>query len=480
MNELSSCRILIIDDDEDSRFLLQCLLEKLCQIETAANAAEGLHKARQSTPDLVLLDINMPGEDGFSVCRRLRANPETSITPVIFITASTDMEDMVQGFAAGAVDYLNKPFDISEVNARVTAQLRQQLIIQERSHRLGKLSKALASLEQSYLFFADHSADVLIRCGGDGIVRHINRQWTQLSGLQGGNPIGRPVEELAIEQDRALVRASLDEALDQRREQLRLEFSIPTPAGPCPVRGSFLFHREPEGRCLEINAVLSDLSDILNSDMGFKTTQNAVRMAAAAHLTYLENISHEVRTPLNGIFGAVTALEESESLAPEIQETIHTLGNETRRLETLLTTMLAARPAPPNLLPTSAEMPILIVDDIPSNLKVLQLALRGLGFKNVQTALSGEEGWAAWQQNFHSLVLLDYRMDGMSGYELCQLIRRHEKGGTPFILGVSANALPENEAKAAESGFNAQIAKPVSRLKLRAALEGFGVKTPTP
>jgi CheY-like chemotaxis protein len=232
MKDLQSCRTLIVDDDEDSRFILQCLLEKLCLVETAENAAIGLHKIEQWKPDLVLLDINMPGEDGFALCRRLQAASDISSVPVIFISASTDAEDVLRGFSAGAVDFINKPFDISEVNARVTAHLRQQLIIQERSSRLGKVAKDLAALEQSYLFFADHSADVFVRCGPDSVVRHINRQWTMLTGLQTGNPIGRPVEELAVESDRALLRASIDEAFDQKRELLRVEFSVPTPGGP--------------------------------------------------------------------------------------------------------------------------------------------------------------------------------------------------------------------------------------------------------
>ncbi len=478
MSDLSHCRVLVVDDDEDSRFLLQCLLEKVCQIDVAENPTVGLHKIQNWRPDLVLLDINMPGEDGFSLCRRIRMASDIADTPVIFISASTDADDVLRGFSAGAVDFINKPFDISQVNARVTAQLRQQMIIKERSERLGKVAKDLATLEQSYLFFADHSADILVRCGADTVIRHVNRQWARLTGLQSGSPIGRPVEELAIQADRALLRASLEEALDQRREQIRVEFSLPSPSGPCPVRGSFLFHRAPDGRCVEINAVLSDLSDFLSPDLSFQAAQQAVERAAAAQLTYLENISHEVRTPLNGILGAVAALQERFRDDPTAGDLLDLLSIESNRLQQLLDSMLAARPSSIGQDHLSVNQPVLLVDDVASNLKVLQLALRGLGFKELQTALSGEEGWDIWQQMQQPLVLLDYRMEGMSGYDLCRLIRAHAHGAKPIIIGVSANALPENEALAYEAGFNAQMAKPVSRLKLRSVLEKLGYSFP--
>ena len=85
----------------------------------ALNGADGLLSAQYGQPDLILLDIKMPGQDGFSVCRQLKSNTCTQSIPVIFFTALNVLEDKLSAFQLGAVDYITKPFDVREVMARV-------------------------------------------------------------------------------------------------------------------------------------------------------------------------------------------------------------------------------------------------------------------------------------------------------------------------------------------------------------------------
>ena len=82
-----------------------------------------------------------------------------------------------------------------------------------------------------------------------------------------------------------------------------------------------------------------------------------------------------------------------------------------------------------------------------------------------------------WEEGRHVLACFDYRMGEMSGRGLCRLIRAHPAGASTVILGVSAHALPENAAEATAAGFNAQVAKPISRIKLEGALHSLGVAT---
>jgi diguanylate cyclase (GGDEF)-like protein len=119
-------RILVVDNEADIRRFIEVNLRlEGFEVVTAADGAEALDKARQSDPALVLLDVMMPGIDGIEVCRRLRADPRTSHIPVILLTAKSMTVDKVVGLAAGADDYVLKPFDPMELVARVQTTLRR-------------------------------------------------------------------------------------------------------------------------------------------------------------------------------------------------------------------------------------------------------------------------------------------------------------------------------------------------------------------
>ena len=118
--------VLMIDDESDHLRPALELLLGFYQLEilTAVNGQEGLHVAEQAQPDLILLDIRMPGMDGFDVCRQLKSKAGTSAIPVIFLTAQTEFEDKLTGFGLGGVDYVTKPFDAPELILRITNHLR--------------------------------------------------------------------------------------------------------------------------------------------------------------------------------------------------------------------------------------------------------------------------------------------------------------------------------------------------------------------
>ena len=119
-----SDKILIIDDDLDTLRLVGLMLQRQgYQISAATNGQQGLDKAFEEDPDLILLDIMMPDMDGYEVTRRLRRNPSTLETPILMFTAKTQLDDKVIGFEVGANDYLTKPTHPSELQARVKALL---------------------------------------------------------------------------------------------------------------------------------------------------------------------------------------------------------------------------------------------------------------------------------------------------------------------------------------------------------------------
>jgi two-component system response regulator RpaA len=123
---MSTAHILIIEDDDlVSRTIQRSLNNDEFQISLADNGLEGIKLARKRSPDLVILDVMMPEMDGYEVCRMMRADSRLSLTPVLFLTAKIKDEDRVNGFLAGADDYLTKPFNVDELILRVRAILRR-------------------------------------------------------------------------------------------------------------------------------------------------------------------------------------------------------------------------------------------------------------------------------------------------------------------------------------------------------------------
>ncbi len=121
-----SQQILIVEDEADIRELLRFNLEREgFSVLEAADGTEGLKLARQHMPDLMLLDVMLPGFDGFEVCRRLGAQSETANIPVLMLTARGEEMDRVVGLSLGADDYVVKPFSVRELMLRIRAVLRR-------------------------------------------------------------------------------------------------------------------------------------------------------------------------------------------------------------------------------------------------------------------------------------------------------------------------------------------------------------------
>jgi two-component system NtrC family sensor kinase len=142
--------ILIVDDiPTNIKVLLDFLHYSNFSVSVAKNGESALKKAQEELPQLILLDVMMPGIDGFETCRRLKANPKTKDIPVIFMTALSDVVDKVKGLQVGAVDYITKPFQHQEVLARINVHLelrktQLKLVQQEKMSSLGQLVAGVA------------------------------------------------------------------------------------------------------------------------------------------------------------------------------------------------------------------------------------------------------------------------------------------------------------------------------------------------
>jgi sigma-B regulation protein RsbU (phosphoserine phosphatase) len=162
MKKLSDCRVLLVDDAKANLDILVEGLKADHKLSLALNGETALQIAARTPPDLVLLDIMMPGMDGYEVCRRLRQMPETAEVPIMFLSSLEEVQNKTRGFEAGANDYLTKPFEMLEVKARVRSLLKakaysdavKEQIASElrvaREIQMGMLPHDFAPFEKSY------------------------------------------------------------------------------------------------------------------------------------------------------------------------------------------------------------------------------------------------------------------------------------------------------------------------------------------
>jgi phosphoserine phosphatase RsbU/P len=147
MNPLDEKKtVLVVDDAPANIQVVNSILKDICRVRIATDGEKALVLARaEPAPDLILLDVVMPGMDGYEVCTRLKADPATADIPVIFLTVQTESEDETHGFDVGAVDYIRKPFSPPVVKARVQTHLVLRSIREKLALQLEELREELAT-----------------------------------------------------------------------------------------------------------------------------------------------------------------------------------------------------------------------------------------------------------------------------------------------------------------------------------------------
>jgi putative two-component system response regulator len=150
-------RVLIVDDESSARIALATLLRREgFEVRDVSNGEAALSECASFRPDLILLDIVMPGVDGFEVCRRIKATPETRLTPVVLITGLSATEDRIKGINAGADDFLSKPIDFNELLARTRSLLRLKQYTDELENAEGVLFSLALSIEARDPYTSGH------------------------------------------------------------------------------------------------------------------------------------------------------------------------------------------------------------------------------------------------------------------------------------------------------------------------------------
>lgn len=168
--------LLVVDDTPASVDLLHAMLRDDFEIKVATNGERAVAVAqKEPRPAIILLDVMMPGVDGYEACRRLKENPDTALIPVIFITAKTEVEDEQKGLSLGAVDYITKPFNPDLVKARVEAQFSHY----QETRALAEQVEALrARLARAFTDFTPERLAAIIDAGeGDSVEFKSTMRW---------------------------------------------------------------------------------------------------------------------------------------------------------------------------------------------------------------------------------------------------------------------------------------------------------------
>jgi adenylate cyclase len=216
----SLAKVLVVDDTPNNVKLLADLLTvKGYAVATAANGADALAKVASEKPDLVLLDVMMPGLSGYDVCRRIRADAVTALLPVVLVTSLDPLQERVHGIEAGADDFLSKPINQPELFARVRSLLRVKSLQDEVGRQADALKEWNLKLEQRVTeqvaelhrlgqlkrFFSPHVADAIVSAGEHSILgahrREISYVFVDLRGFTAFTDGAEPEEVEAVLRD---------------------------------------------------------------------------------------------------------------------------------------------------------------------------------------------------------------------------------------------------------------------------------------
>ncbi len=197
---LENMSVLLVDDTPANIDILRKTLENNgLNISFATGGELAFKLACENPPDLILLDVMMPGLDGFDTCRKMKKNEKTKDIPIVFLTAKTDQQDIMEGFSVGGSDYVFKPFNRKEVLTRVKNHLKAQHLLREKNRLIKKLqilNDELCESQYQYKNIIETISEIVITLDPDGNITSINPSFSKLLGYRISDIKGKPITEL--------------------------------------------------------------------------------------------------------------------------------------------------------------------------------------------------------------------------------------------------------------------------------------------
>jgi len=263
-------KILAIDDKMDNLITLSALLKNLlpgCSVITAQSGMEGIEMARSELPDAILLDVKMPGMDGFETCRRLMLDESTRRIPVIMITAiKTDPDSRVKGLEIGANAFLAKPIDQHELVSQVKVALRikkAEDALREQKDSLDRVvqerTAALRESERKYREIFEKIIDLFYIVDNEGILRIVSPSVEQILGYAPDQVIGKKLAGFYVNPED---RGQFLSILREKEEVKEYETSLRAKNGSVVwVSTNAQFYRDEQGNILGVQGISRDITD---------------------------------------------------------------------------------------------------------------------------------------------------------------------------------------------------------------------------
>ena len=320
-------RILLADDNADMAAYARRLLSDRWEVDTVHNGLDALRVARERRPDLIVTDIMMPELDGLGLLREVRADPELASTPVIMLSARAGEEARLEGLAAGADDYLVKPFSARDLIARVGAQLvkaRVRTVEQEHSRRLVNV-------------FTNAPVAIAILRGAEHVYELANAPYLQLVG--GREVIGRPIRLALPELEGQGTFELLDAVSASGEPYIGKSRHVVLNRGPRgePEDAYFDFVYQPTfGADGLVDAIVVIAHDVTELARAKTQAEEANRLKDE----FLATLSHELRTPLNAVLGYTKMLRRGVIDAQRLPEVLETIERNARMQEQLVSDVL--------------------------------------------------------------------------------------------------------------------------------------------